>query len=785
MLERLRDLPFKHKLTAVVTAVSAISLILSSAILLSRETLKVRRDTEQDLRSIAGILGANSVAALEFEDQQTASENLAGLELKPQVVSARLFSADGRVLATFVRPSARPARLPERPGPIDFRSEGGRIRLFETVAIEGELVGTVFIEADAGQAWSEMRSYALTILLAGLVSGAAAFALSQPLQAVISRPVEQLTNAGHLVAESGDYSVRVPPAGRDELGVLTDAFNRMLGRIQDQDGALRAARDELEQRVEERVREVRREIADRRLAEAARHESEQRYRSIVENTSEWIWSIDADGRWTFNNGSVERVLGHRPDEILGTSSLDFLHPEDRAAATELLESPNAAAEWSGRVFRWRHKDGSHRTTESVGSARRDGEGRIVGWHGIDHDITQRLELEEQLRQSQKMEAVGRLAGGIAHDFNNLLSVILGYSGLVLKQALPAGAETRIEQVRRAAERAASLTRQLLAFSRRQVLDPKVLDLNGLVADLARMLPRLLGEDMDVVLVPGTDLWRVRADAAQIDQVLLNLAVNARDAMPGGGRLTIETSNAVVDEPLARRRPPLVPGRYVLLRVADTGRGMDTTTLSRIFEPFFTTKPVGKGTGLGLSTVYGVVSQSGGHVLVQSQLGLGTTFEVYLPRVADASPEEPAEPKRTPEQVGQRGTVLVAEDEDALRGLTRETLEANGYVVLTAGNGEEALDRSRAHKGPIDLLLTDVVMPGFSGKVLSELLTRERPGLQVLYMSGYTTDAIDHHGVLDSPLLQKPFDEQTLIARIRQVLTTGPQMPAPTGASGCG
>jgi PAS domain S-box-containing protein len=766
-----RDLAFKHKLTAVLTAVSAISLLFSSAILLSRETLKLRSHTQQDLHAIAEILAANSVAALEFRDERAAHENLAGLELKPQVRAARLFAADGRILATFVRKAGAAGPLPEQAGPDGFRAHGSRISMFRTVVLDGERVGTLFIQADAEDAWSEMRSYVFTILFACVVSAGAALALSRGLQGAISTPIEQLTAAVGAVAESGDYSVRVASPGGDELGVLTAAFNRMLGRIQEQDAALRAARDGLELKVEERVRELRKEIVERRAAETALQVSQRKYKAIVENTNEWIWSVDVLGRWTYNNGAIERILGYSPEELLGRDCMELLHADDRAPAAELLSSEDALLNgWSGALFRWRHKNGSYRTLESVGAALKDGAGNVVGFHGIDHDITARLRLEEQLRQSQKMDAIGRLAGGIAHDFNNLLGVILGYSDLLMKRGLPEGAGTRVEQIRRAAERAAGLTRQLLAFSRKQVLDPKVLDLNTVISDLGRMLPRLIGEDVEVALAPKPNLWRVKADPTQIDQVLMNLAVNARDAMPQGGRLSISTANVDADEALARSRPPLVPGRYVMLSVADNGCGMDAATRARIFEPFFTTKEKGKGTGLGLATVYGIVEQSGGHIWVASEPGRGTTFEIYLPRLEGDASRETQEIAPS-EQRAKRATVLVVEDEEALRGLTRELLESNGFAVLTAGSGAEALDLSRSHQGPIDLLLTDVVMPGFSGKVLADLLVRERPSLPVVFMSGYTDDAIARHQVLEEGtiLLQKPFDEKTLISRLQQVL----------------
>jgi signal transduction histidine kinase len=385
--------------------------------------------------------------------------------------------------------------------------------------------------------------------------------------------------------------------------------------------------------------------------------------------------------------------------------------------------------------------------------------------------------DEQLRQSQKIEAIGQLAGGVAHDFSNLLGVILGY-GEMAQRELGADhpAQARVHQMMKAAQRAADLTRQLLAFSRKQVLHPKLLDLNTVVANVEGMLDRLIGEDINVVVQPAPRLGTVTADPGQIEQVILNLAVNARDAMPKGGTLTIETANVEVDEDYAATHPPLQPGRYVMLAVSDTGVGMDKATQQRIFEPFFTTKPEGQGTGLGLSTVHGIVKQSGGHLWVYSEPGRGTTFKVYLPWV-DELPEV-ARPAGSPnEPPGGHETILLVEDTEALKDVIRETLEDRGYAVLLASNGEEALALARERKGPIDLLLTDVVMPKLGGGDLARLFLALRPGTRVLYMSGYTDGAISQHGILGEGLmlLEKPFSGDKLARAVREALDR------PTGA----
>ncbi len=379
--------------------------------------------------------------------------------------------------------------------------------------------------------------------------------------------------------------------------------------------------------------------------------------------------------------------------------------------------------------------------------------------------------DEQLRQSQRLEAIGLLAGGVAHDFNNLLTAIIGYSDLTLRRVAPEDPTWReISQVKRAGERAATLTRQLLAFSRKQILQPKVIDLNEVVGECEKLLRRLIGEDIDLAVVPGQGLWRAKADPAQIEQVIVNLAVNSRDAMPRGGRITIETANVMLDEAYAHAHLGADPGPYLMLAVSDDGCGMDAETRARIFEPFFTTKGLGKGTGLGLSTVYGIVKQSGGHIWVYSEPGKGTTFKVYLPRFEGAASEAsaPSTPSLPP-----RGTetVLLAEDETLVRDLVATMLTQSGYQVVVATDAQKALEAAASYEGIIPLLVTDVVMPGLSGEQLYEKLHAFRPDLRVLYISGYTDNAIVHHGVLNegTPFLQKPFGPDALARKLREVL----------------
>ncbi len=499
-------------------------------------------------------------------------------------------------------------------------------------------------------------------------------------------------------------------------------------------------------------------------------ESEERYRQLVEMSPEAIF-VECQGRFVFSNSANARLLGaSSASDLIGKPLAEFVHPGYREiierTMVQVTEQQNAVLRSQGKFVRL---NGQEVDVEIVASQLQVQE--EVGVQMIMRDITERKRLEEQLRSAQKMEAVGRLAGGIAHDFNNLLMVIRGYCEMILDRVPPGGSlRGNAEQIERAADRAASLTRQLLAFGRKQVLAPQVIDLNHVVENVGKMLWRVIGEHIELVTVLNRGLWSVKADPGQIEQVIVNLALNARDAMPQGGKLIIETRNADLDEDFVRQHPGAASGRFALLAVTDTGVGMDADTQTRIFEPFFTTKGQGKGTGLGLATAYGIVKQSGGSIWVYSEPGRGTTFNIYLPwtpeRAQGAQPA--ADAGKLP--CGSE-TVLLVEDSGALRKLAREFLEQGGYTVLEAGEGAGAMDVAQQHAGPIHLLLTDVVMPGMSGQQLATQLKRDRRETKVLYMSGYPEDAISYHGVLEPGvvLLQKPFTRKALADKVREVL----------------
>ena len=517
------------------------------------------------------------------------------------------------------------------------------------------------------------------------------------------------------------------------------------------------------------------DLSDRKRAERTIVERERRYSSLVENIHDLLEISSTDGTLDYVSESWTRILGLTPEETVGTNVLDYVHPEDRDAErrslTECAKVPGRTVSVS---FRRRAKDGSYRHFEGT-RVNRLADPALRGIIGSFSDVTERKSIELQFLQAQKMEAVGRLAGGVAHDFNNMLSAIIGFAGMVVAELSPSDPHyADIKEIITAGDRATMLTRQLLAFSRKQILEPRLVDLTAHVAGMDRMLRRLLGEDVELAFSLAPELASVRADPAQLEQVVMNLVINARDAITHAeGRIVIETTNVVLDEEFARRDVGVVPGPHVLLSISDNGEGMSDEVRQRVFEPFFTTKAEGRGTGLGLATVFGIVRQSGGHIWVDSTVGGGSTFTIYFP-ASSGAPELQARVTRPPPRTGSE-TVLLVEDEHGVRAFMKRALERDGYTVLEAQNGDEALRLAESHGAGIDLLLTDVVMPRMSGKVLADRLTAERPDLQVIFMSGYTEDAVVTQGVLEGAVhfLAKPITFEKLRRKVRAVLDSEP------------
>lgn len=516
-----------------------------------------------------------------------------------------------------------------------------------------------------------------------------------------------------------------------------------------------------------------RDITERRRAEAAMQETERRYREILETVNLMAVMLDIEGNISFCNRYLARQTGWLASELEGRNWFATLIPPEEKQSREeeffrVLTESQIAPNEEGAILT---RNGGRRTILWDHTLLRGPEGRVSGIASLGRDVTEIRTLEEQLRQSQKMESVGRLAGGIAHDFNNLLTAINGYTELLLMDLKGQDPSYQTaKEILAAGEKAAELIRQLLAFSRKQILQPHILDLNQLIQENTKMLCRLIGEDIELIAKLSPDLCKIKADPGQIEQVIINLAVNARDAMPKGGTLLIETSNVELDREYALQHVSVIPGQYILLAVSDTGIGMDSDTLSHIFEPFFTTKEKGKGTGLGLSTVYGIVQQSGGHIWVYTEPGKGATFKIYLPVVLDDSHPE-SSTRLIPEASRGWETILVVEDERIVRKLACLSLQKKGYHVLQAANGEEALNIIAQPDKTIHLLITDVVMPQISGRELARKIQLLRPEVKILYMSGYTRNAIMHHGVLEPELefIPKPFSPASLSLLVREIL----------------
>lgn len=521
-----------------------------------------------------------------------------------------------------------------------------------------------------------------------------------------------------------------------------------------------------------------RDITERRRAEEVVRASEQRFRDLVENANDIIFTCDMFGNITSLNRAGERVTGYTADEALKMNIAQAVSPDDIAKVRHMLSRKRVDDVATVYDLELITKSGGRAAVE-VSSRAITKNGEAVGVQGIARDITERKRMEDdlrssqaQLQQSQRLEAVGQLAGGVAHDFNNLLTAIIGYSDFALRKMRANNPIRRdIEEIKKAANRAASLTRQLLAFSRKQILKPEILDLNLVVGDMHKMLQRLIGEDIDLVTTLVCEPDPVKADRGQLEQIIMNLVVNARDAMPFGGSVTIETANVAFDGAYISEHVSVKAGKYVMLAVSDTGLGMDANTQLHIFEPFFTTKELGKGTGLGLSTVYGIVKQSGGFIWLYSELNVGTTFKIYLPALTEFSFDQDEATSFETLETTETGTVLLVEDDPLVRNVALRALETAGYRVLESGNGHGALAMAHSCDDEIDLVITDVVMPLMGGRELAQELSALHPKTSILFMSGYTDDAVVRHGIMDKDIeyLQKPFTPEGLVRRVGEVL----------------
>ena len=591
----------------------------------------------------------------------------------------------------------------------------------------------------------------------------------------VARRIEVLDLNSHRLADG--LPIVAMRSGNDEIGRLEQSLSDAASLLASREADLRRSGEELEARVAERTSELavanralEGEVAERTHAEEELADLNRRLETVIDASPLAIIRLDLQGSVQARSRAAERIFGWREEEVLGKPLPTV--PQDKAEEFQgLLERTAGGEVLSGYATRRQRKDGTVIDIRLWAAPLSCRSGEIRGKIAVVADITEQVRLEQQLTHSHKMEAIGRLAGAVAHDFNNVITVVSGY-GYMLLDGVKGDPELleATEEILKATSRAAALANQLLTFSRHQVTQPTVLEINALVYDMERMLGRVLGENMELQVVARPEVGLVRADAGQIGQVLMNLVVNARDAMPGGGTITVETANVVLDEHSSRTQSGVAPGDYVMLAVSDTGTGMDAETRSHIFEPFFTTKDREKGTGLGLSIVYGIVKQHGGDIWVYSEPGKGTTFKIYLPQAVAGMAATPLD-SPPPELVSSDETVLLVEDEPGMRKMVRGILEHHGYQVLEAQSGAQALEIEASHQARIDLLLTDVVLPGMSGREVAEAMVAIRPGLKVLYLSGYTDHVVIDRGVLvpGASFLEKPFSPELLARKIREVL----------------
>jgi signal transduction histidine kinase/ActR/RegA family two-component response regulator len=739
----LRDRPIRQKVALLIAAASAMGLVFAGIAVVVYELTTFRPRVLQDARTQADIIRLNSIASLQFNDSQAANENLATLANRSEVLSARIWLPDGRPFAAYLRPGA-PAAVTSPPRLVrGERFLPNRLLVVDAMEMDGQLLGWLTLQFEVPPLWRRLPEYSIMVAVVVIALATAAGLLLGMLGRSVSAPLLRLADAAGTIGRTGNYRLRVPRGSEDEIGRLTDAFNELIGTVDAQQNALR--------------------------------QNETRLRLALEAAALETWVVDL--------GPDVRPAGARPADRRSLEQLlALVHPDDRDEVGAAVAGAVRAGTGFQVEFRTATSGTEERWAELRGQVYPAEPGHPVRLIGVIQDRTERRRVEAQLIQSQKMEAIGNLAGGIAHDFNNLLTGIIGYITFAQRRLPPASpVRADVDEVERAARRAAALTSQLLSYARRQMVVPTVVDLNTSVSAMEPMLRRLLGEDVEVVTDLDPDVWPVRVDPGQLEQVLLNLAANARDAMPDGGTVRVRTGNRVLTPPEVRSQPEMVPGEYASLSVSDTGVGMTDEVQSRIFEPFFTTKPPGAGTGLGLAMCYGIAKQADGHIMVESAPGQGTRMTLLLPRVPAAL--SPAVPSAAELPRGTE-TILVTEDDAVVRMLTARTLRELGYTVLEADSAAAGRICSEQHAGPIHLLLTDVVMPGGGGRELAESLVAARPDLRVIFMSGYTGAVVIRRGVTEESVrfLAKPFSPATLALAIRRALESRTSQEVPSASS---
>jgi two-component system, cell cycle sensor histidine kinase and response regulator CckA len=805
VLKWFSKLSIRAKLTLIVMTTTCAALLMAVVTMSGFDELASRRAMQEDADATAETLASSTATALSLGNQHAVAEILGVLRANPLVESAAVYDPNGGLFASFIRPgNKRPLAnsLPQTAA----AAGGGRIEILRPVELNGERLGTVLLALDLRELDERrMRGVwvSLSVLLAAVGVG---YLFAARLQRFISRPLLTLAGASHTVAVEKDYSIRVPKHADDELGQLVDGFNEMLSQIEARDLALKEAQAQLGRRVEERTHElfeanrslrdevnahklarvqsealwkqlqsayenIQREAVERTQMEAALRSSEERFSKAFRASPVALAILQqSDGVFVDVNDRFAELAGGTRESVIGQPIFSlplWSEAGTRARIEQFLADGEPLSNWQSQIV-----GPGERKRMALLSA----ESFLLGEEPcvlmMTEDISERVNLEGQLRQAQKMEAIGQLAAGVAHDFNNLLTVIQGYTQLLQATQTPGSlGQEALGKIIAAIQRAAQLTSQLLTFSRKQVAQPKSVDLNKVVTSVSGMLRPLLGENVRLDWQAAAALPAILADAAMLEQVLVNLAVNARDAMPRGGDLVVRTSSCHFDEQEAHYRPQARAGQFVCLQVQDSGCGMDAPTMERIFDPFFTTKGVGKGTGLGLATVYGIVKQHDGWVEVTSQVGVGTTFKVFLPAIQiEASQTEFV--TNTGEVRGGDETILLVEDEPALRELVTKVLRHYGYQVIEAAHGKQAIQVWRDLAPKPALLLTDMMMPeGMTGWELAEHIRGESPEVKVVFTSGYSPEIFDGDVKLDgrANFLPKPFHPRILARTVRECL----------------
>ncbi|MEN9575044.1 MAG: hypothetical protein RL514_2899 [Verrucomicrobiota bacterium] len=778
-MRRFAQLSLQHKITALAMGASLLVLVVASAIFIVRERTSARETMRQLLFVRVDIMKESLATALDFNDPRPVQAVLDLLDNDPGMIGAAAYDHQGKLVASYRRADVPDFTPPSAPAPGD-RFVGEVLQLAQSVTLKERVIGTLYFERDMPELRAHFGRTLVNFGFAALFATALGLFVSASLRRIVSDPILSLARTSHSVALSHDFTLRAMKQNPDEIGELVDSFNRMLAQLQSRDEALAQARDELEERVLERTRQLtetleklQAEVRDREQAQRALQQAQEKFLLHVAQTPMAVIDWNTKFEVVSWNPAAERIFGYPAAEAVGRSGPELIIPQavrplvDTVWA-DLLRSAGGEHSINENFTR----DGRTITCEWFNTPLVGADGRVIGVSSFCADISGRVSLEQQLRQSQKMQAIGQLAAGVAHDFNNLLTVIKGNASLLeYSEELTAEDRGFIKELQDASNRAASLVSQLLAFSRKQVLQPKPLDLNELVASDAKMLARLLGENVRLQCNFSVGPVMVRADRGMMDQIIVNLAVNAKDAMPTGGQLQISTSAVLVTLAQRGQNAEARPGPFSCLSVTDTGCGMDAATQAHIFEPFFTTKEVGKGTGLGLATVYGIVKQHEGWVECTSAPGQGTTFKIFLPQLATkaAAPAVALE-----DDAALRGTetLLLVEDELAVREINRRALTRLGYHVLVAANGPEALSIWQAHQADIRLLVTDMVMPGgMTGLELAVRLHQDRPALRVIYSSGYSPDLFAGKVELHPGLnyLAKPYSLAALGKAVRAAL----------------